>query len=58
MIVFDDYGWTGYRDQKAAADAFLRQFARRTGIANGTGACGEAVDCRSGRVVHQNRVNR
>jgi O-methyltransferase len=24
MIVFDDYGWTGYRDQKAAADAFMR----------------------------------
>jgi O-methyltransferase len=22
--VFDDYGWTGYRDQKAAADAFMR----------------------------------
>ena len=22
-IVFDDYGWDGYRDQKDAADAFL-----------------------------------
>lgn len=27
MIVFDDYGWTGYRDQKAAADAFLRRYS-------------------------------
>jgi len=25
MIVFDDYGWTGYRAQKDAADIFLRQ---------------------------------
>lgn len=25
MIVFDDYGWTGYRDQKAAADAFMQE---------------------------------
>ncbi|MBN8927054.1 MAG: class I SAM-dependent methyltransferase [Rhodospirillales bacterium] len=25
MIVFDDYGWTGYRAQKAAEDAFLRR---------------------------------
>jgi O-methyltransferase len=25
MIVFDDYGWTGYRAQKDAADTFLRQ---------------------------------
>jgi O-methyltransferase len=25
MIVFDDYGWTGYRDQKLAADEFLGQ---------------------------------
>lgn len=25
VIVFDDYGWTGYRDQKAAEDAFLRE---------------------------------
>ena len=24
MIVFDDYGWTGYRDQKQAADTFMR----------------------------------
>ena len=24
MIVFDDYGWTGYRAQKDAADTFLR----------------------------------
>ena len=22
IVVLDDYGWTGYRDQKAAADAF------------------------------------
>lgn len=27
MIVFDDYGWTGYRDQKVAADMFMRQRA-------------------------------
>ena len=27
MIVFDDYGWTGYRDQKDAADAFMRQYS-------------------------------
>jgi hypothetical protein len=25
MVVFDDYGWTGYRDQKAAADSFMRR---------------------------------
>ena len=25
MIVFDDYGWTGDRTQKHAADTFLRQ---------------------------------
>jgi predicted O-methyltransferase YrrM len=25
MIVFDDYGWTGYRDQKLAADGFMRE---------------------------------
>jgi hypothetical protein len=25
IIVFDDYGWSGYRDQKAAADEFLRE---------------------------------
>lgn len=25
MIVFDDYGWTGYRDQKLAADTFMRE---------------------------------
>jgi O-methyltransferase len=24
MIVFDDYGWTGYRAQKVAADAFMQ----------------------------------
>ena len=24
MIVFDDYGWTGYRGQKRAADIFMR----------------------------------
>jgi len=24
LIVFDDYGWTGYRRQKDAADAFMR----------------------------------
>jgi hypothetical protein len=22
MVIFDDYGWTGYRDQKAVADSF------------------------------------
>jgi predicted O-methyltransferase YrrM len=27
IIVFDDYGWNGYRDQKQAADAFMRQYA-------------------------------
>jgi hypothetical protein len=27
MIVFDDYGWTGYREQKDAADAFMRQYS-------------------------------
>jgi O-methyltransferase len=27
IIVFHDYGWTGYRDQKDAADAFMRQQA-------------------------------
>lgn len=27
IIVFDDYGWTGYQDQKHAADAFMRQYA-------------------------------
>ena len=25
MIVFDDYGWTAYHDQKLSADAFMRQ---------------------------------
>ena len=25
MIVFDDYGWTGYRAQKVAADAFMQE---------------------------------
>jgi predicted O-methyltransferase YrrM len=25
MIVFDDYGWTGYRSQKVVADAFMRE---------------------------------
>ena len=25
MIVFDDYGWTGYRGQKLMADAFMRE---------------------------------
>ena len=25
MIVFDDYGWTGYRAQKLSADAFMRE---------------------------------
>ncbi len=25
IIVFDDYGWTGYRDQKHAADEFMRE---------------------------------
>ena len=25
MILFDDYGWTGYREQKAVADAFMRE---------------------------------
>jgi hypothetical protein len=25
MIVFDDYGWTGYQAQKHAADTFMRQ---------------------------------
>jgi O-methyltransferase len=24
MIVFDDYGWSGYRDQKLAVDEFMR----------------------------------
>jgi O-methyltransferase len=27
IIVFDDYGWTGYRDQKDAADTFMQQYA-------------------------------
>jgi hypothetical protein len=26
MIVFDDYGWNGYREQKLAADTFMRQY--------------------------------
>jgi len=25
LIIFDDYGWSGYQDQKAAADAFMRE---------------------------------
>lgn len=25
MIVFDDYGWNGYREQKLVADTFMRQ---------------------------------
>jgi predicted O-methyltransferase YrrM len=25
MILFDDYGWTGYHEQKAVADAFMRE---------------------------------
>ena len=25
MVVFDDYGWTGYQDQKAAADGFAAE---------------------------------
>ena len=24
MVVFDDYGWAGYRDQKLAVDEFMR----------------------------------
>jgi predicted O-methyltransferase YrrM len=28
MVIFDDYGWTGYQDQKAAAD----HFATRQGL--------------------------
>ena len=27
MIVLDDYGWTGYREQKASADDFMRERA-------------------------------
>lgn len=27
MIVFDDYGWTGYRDRKEAADKFMRMYS-------------------------------
>jgi glycosyltransferase involved in cell wall biosynthesis len=27
LIVFDDYGWNGYREQKDAADAFMRERA-------------------------------
>jgi O-methyltransferase len=27
MIVFDDYGWTGYREQKESADKFMRMYS-------------------------------
>ena len=44
MIVFDDYGWTGYREQKDAADAFMRQYSLYgTGTANRPGACCKAL---------------